>query len=310
MIDARAVERLRLLPPIRRARGYRLYAANGRRIVDLWQDGGRAILGHRGGRVLREVSAVLDRGTASPFPSVEERRLARAVSELLARDGVDASPAQVRWYSGFRRALAAAREALGEPTGVQGEQGLVWDDPGLAAPVGADTAAPHAGREPGAPAPPVRPTLWRPFLPPAVVADRCIPAAVLLPVLPVPSAFAFQAVVTLSPQAAARLPASDLVAEPVLRGATVAAAGLVAATASPAEVVVPAGFSAVGPYLTAGPPLEGGPLDAWYDTLFVQLLDSGYLLSPGPGAPSTLPREWSDGERSGMMRAADAAWTR
>ena len=36
------------IPPIRRARGYRLYDHRGRRYLDLWQNGGHSLLGHRG----------------------------------------------------------------------------------------------------------------------------------------------------------------------------------------------------------------------------------------------------------------------
>ena len=38
------------IPRIRRARGYRLYDHHGRRYLDLWQNGGRSLLGHRPAR--------------------------------------------------------------------------------------------------------------------------------------------------------------------------------------------------------------------------------------------------------------------
>jgi glutamate-1-semialdehyde aminotransferase len=54
------------IPPIRRARGFRLYDGAGRRYLDLWQADGNAILGHRGAGMVTAVKAALDRGLAAP----------------------------------------------------------------------------------------------------------------------------------------------------------------------------------------------------------------------------------------------------
>ncbi|MDR2784383.1 MAG: hypothetical protein LBB83_00550, partial [Treponema sp.] len=79
MTDESAVlDRLRLIPAIRRARGFRLYTADGRRIVDLWQYGGRAVLGHTPPAVLREMKNTAERGLFVPFPGPQERRFLKA----------------------------------------------------------------------------------------------------------------------------------------------------------------------------------------------------------------------------------------
>jgi hypothetical protein len=75
-------ELLRLLPPVLRAREFRLYTQGGRRFVDLWQNGGRAILGHTPPNLLRELKNTANRGLMSPFPHPLEKRLANALSKL------------------------------------------------------------------------------------------------------------------------------------------------------------------------------------------------------------------------------------
>ncbi len=50
------------IPPIRRARGYRLYDHRGRRYLDLWQNGGHSLLGHRGLHLLSLLKNLMSRG--------------------------------------------------------------------------------------------------------------------------------------------------------------------------------------------------------------------------------------------------------
>ena len=91
---------LRRLPRIRRARGYRLSALDGRRLLDMWQDGGRAILGHRGADVTTALKRALDRGVTEAFPSVQEHRLEQALRRLLGA----AEPFSVAVYASRERA--------------------------------------------------------------------------------------------------------------------------------------------------------------------------------------------------------------
>jgi hypothetical protein len=72
---------LGLLPPVKRARGYRLYT-EGRRFVDLYLDGGRAVLGHNAANVLRELKNAAERSLFAPYPSFYARRFEKALSLL------------------------------------------------------------------------------------------------------------------------------------------------------------------------------------------------------------------------------------
>ncbi len=71
------------LPAVRRARDFHLYTADGRRILDLYLDGGAALLGHRPARLGRELKNLLERGLAGNLPSVHGARLVRTLRGLL-----------------------------------------------------------------------------------------------------------------------------------------------------------------------------------------------------------------------------------
>jgi hypothetical protein len=73
---------LRLVPPVLRAREFRLYTQGGGRLTDLWQEGGRAILGHTPAGVLRELKNTANRGLSSPFPHPLARRFEKALARL------------------------------------------------------------------------------------------------------------------------------------------------------------------------------------------------------------------------------------
>lgn len=74
-----AQARLSSLPVIGRARGWRLYGADGKRYLDLWADGGRSIAGRRAGASGRVAKESIDRGLDAAFPSFWEKRLKKAV---------------------------------------------------------------------------------------------------------------------------------------------------------------------------------------------------------------------------------------
>jgi hypothetical protein len=77
---------LRLLPPVLRARDFHLYTPNrretGGRLVDLWQGGGAAILGHKPPAVFREFKNAASRGLWSALPHPLEKRLLKALGRL------------------------------------------------------------------------------------------------------------------------------------------------------------------------------------------------------------------------------------
>nr|AGS52237.1 hypothetical protein [uncultured bacterium contig00056] len=71
-----------MIPVILRARGYRLYTQDGRRLIDLWLNGGAAILGHTPPNVLREIKNTASRGLYAPFPHFTEGRYLKALAKL------------------------------------------------------------------------------------------------------------------------------------------------------------------------------------------------------------------------------------
>lgn len=74
---------LNLLPPLRRARGDRLYGAGQKYWVDLWKQDGAWLLGRRPEGAAREWKIQLDKGLAGWAPSLWPSRLEKLVPRLL-----------------------------------------------------------------------------------------------------------------------------------------------------------------------------------------------------------------------------------
>ena len=72
---------LHLVPTVLRARDFRLYTPKGR-LVDLWQNGGAAILGHTPPSLLNELKNTASRGLYAPFPHFLEARYYKALSRI------------------------------------------------------------------------------------------------------------------------------------------------------------------------------------------------------------------------------------
>lgn len=257
---------MNLVPVMRRARGHRLYSRHGRRILDLWQDGGRAILGH-GGRMVLAAKSALERGPNAPLASPYSARLARSARMLIGE------VPSVRVFSNTERALHAISSWLGKRV----------DAEDIGDPVHAVSGA-------------VR--LWRPFLP----ADRSPLSGLpdrwaLVPVLPALGDSPPQVVIFSDREA----PASDLVAPFRLAAAV---RGIHDLAAAPLRTgITLAGFTSVGPYLVAGS--DGTkPADEVYHRRFIAMLEAGFLISPSASVPSIVPLGMSAGEYSELRRAA------
>ena len=72
---------LRLVPEVLRARDFRLYTRGGR-LVDLWQNGGAAVLGHTPPSLLKELKNTASRGLYAPFPHFLEGRYIKALARI------------------------------------------------------------------------------------------------------------------------------------------------------------------------------------------------------------------------------------
>ena len=279
---------LRSLPAVRRARGFRLYTEDGRRLTDLWQAGGRAVLGHTPAGVLRELKNAASRGLFAPLPGCYEGRFIKALSLLF--------PGRViRLYSSeasLRRALARAGYA----------EDIPFPDPAFSS-----SPSPSA------------PVLWRPFLedPPLAKPDvgaeasACprydAAALILVPVLPLPWAGVPRALV-LDQTLEAAFPVSgqDLISPVVLAAAARSIWDLIAALPERGGRKFPRIRRALsqspwrcrGVYLTLG----GDAGEEAYAALFRHFLGKGFLPPPSPRCPLILPGTLSPGEEAALAR--------
>jgi hypothetical protein len=282
------VELLRSLPVIRRARDFRLYTEDGRRLADLWQYGGRAVLGHTPPGVLRELKNAASRGNFVPFPSYYEGRLVKALSRLF--------PGRtVRLYAddaSLRRALLQAGYNAAAP----------FPDPAFPA------SRSLSGK--------LSPVLWRPFLEesfrkkPLLTDQPSSKPDAAVPVLPLPWA-GVPRVLVLSrtpldgtPEAVFPASGQDLISPFVLAAAARSVWDLIAVLPERGirkfprlrKTLAQSPWCRRGIYLT----LAGSIGEEAYAALFRRFLEKGFLLPPSPRCPLILPGELSPGEEAAL----------
>jgi len=272
------------VPQIRRARGYRLYASNERRLLDCYQEGGRALLGHRPGKLIHDTKNVLERGMLSAFPSAEQERARRAVLHLLAPvTGASGLESFDAWF------LPVGSPYLAKLRTECTIRDLAFPD----APPTDRTNEPENSAVP----------LWRPWLPADSLNDAAAALAShgrMLVRIPLPSLFLIE-VVLAGPDGlpSLRIPP---IPEPVFKAVSVVC-GVLQRQSQPQTPGVP-GFRACGPYLWMN---DHASLDHdEYARRFSEFLDNDILISPDPAVPSIMPAEYSDGELK-LLRRASAA---
>jgi hypothetical protein len=257
------------VPAVLRARGYRLYtqgaSAKGgnQRLIDLWLNGGAAILGHTPPNVLREIKNTASRGLYAPFPHFTERRYIKALSKL---------------FPGYSFRLYAAPPEELKILFKNGTAGFWRPFLDGNSPFAIETNAPEI-------LVPVLPgiQLWRGSLPLGlcVTASKSESQLVQLP----PGDM-------LSPVllAAAARGLYDLLASPE-RGRPVfpRISKVLKNTANSM-------WQRQGIYLTLKEKKE-------WETLFTQFLEAGFLIPPTPSQPLILPGEMSDGEEAKLAAA-------
>jgi hypothetical protein len=272
-------ELLRLVPPVLRARDFRLYTQGGGRLVDLWQDGGRAVLGHTPRLVLRDLKNSGERGLFTGFPHPQEGRFLKALARLL--------PGRSFRLYADGASLSRSLEAAGFPCPVPGS----CPDPAFPGPAA------------GSVEPAVCLSLWRPFL-----EDPAGPASaptgetpVLIPVLPWPLS---PHVAAFSPGLEDRFPPSDIVSPALLAAATRGVYHLIAAGNRGGRPVYPKINRVLydrqgrGPWHCRGIYLTPKDAGAGWEMLFRRFLERGFLIPPGPGEPLILPGILSPGEEA------------
>ncbi|GHU25484.1 hypothetical protein FACS1894164_14960 [Spirochaetia bacterium] len=92
------------LPTIVRARAFYVYTDKGRRLLDLWQAGGKALLGHKPAFMVRELKNAAERGLFSPFPHPAEGRFRKALGQLFPGK-------EFRYFSNMERLQTALQKA-------------------------------------------------------------------------------------------------------------------------------------------------------------------------------------------------------
>jgi len=267
---------LRLVPAVLRARAFRLYADGGgekRRLVDLWQNGGAAALGHAPPRQLRELKNAAARGLLAPFPHFLEARLAKALSRIFPGRDI--------------RLHASPPEGL-EALAANGSAALWRAFLSTDAPLSVPESSPPVLI-------PVLPGVqgWR-------AAEGPHGKKLFLPL--------GLCALAIDAQKIEWLPPGDFLPPALLAVAARGACDIIAAAPSRARPSFPRVAKALrqdacpwylrGIYLTPKRPFSG---DEW-EALFRKFLGAGFLLPPAPSQPAILPGELSPGEE---VRLAD-----
>ena len=258
---------LRLVPTVLRARDFRLYTSPsvdgaGGRLVDLWQNGGAAILGHTPPSLLRELKNTASRGLYAPFPHFLQGRYEQALSCL---------------FPGRNFRLYAAPVPELEALVANGDATL-WRpfvDPASPLLAGEDAAPVLIPVVPGI-------QMWRSGLPmglcPLAVkagADVALPPSDFLP--PVLLACAARGIYDLIAAAPQRAKPAYPRIERALQNSQWQRQGL---------------------YLS----LRETPSGEEWAALFRRFLDNGFLLPPVPTQPAILPGVLSPGEEAALAK--------
>ena len=251
-----------------RARGYRLYTKSGRRLVDLWLNGGAAILGHTPPNVLREIKNTASRGLYAPFPHFLEERYIKALTVL---------------FPGRSFRLYAAPPAELETLIKNGTAGLWRPYFKNEFPYAIENNSPQILI-------PVLPGIhcWRNGLP----LGLCVLAALSeneLSALPVSD--------ILSPVllVAATRGLYDLIGAPDRGKPNLPR--IFKALKSPENSL----WRRKGIYITLKEKTQQSQNEEW-ETIFTQFLEAGFLIPPTPSQPLILPGELSDGEEAKLAR--------
>ena len=260
---------LRIAPRILRARGWRLYTGQGR-LIDLWQYGGRAILGHKNPGLLRSIKNAGERGLFTPLPHFAEDRLYKALSVLLPGRS-------------FR--LYSSEASLYQAISAAGLEPIPWR-PFL------DEKAPAA--LPQSQLPVVVPVLPCPFpgAPAALAVDitytdileKLPPSQLLSPVVLLAAARNIHDLLAAAARGNPRFPKI----EKAVKKSTV--------------------WKRQGIYLFYNNVNKNNPgaEKTNYAAVFRHFLESGFLLPPSPEEPAILPGELSPGEEAKLAAALQA----
>jgi len=272
------------MPIIVRARGYRLYDRYNKRYLDLYQNNGRAILGHRVDTLQRTLKSTVNRGLLAEYPSIYDGRLEK-ILKLMFTDYPN-----FRIYKNRERAMVAISHAVGK--------GIYPEDI-------ADPAMKTLSKQ-------QRIAFWRPFLSDlpsqprssehdeGTAPEQARPDF-LLPILPFPGGFAPEVVCVKRDSLAEKMPPSDMISPFLVDGTVKVLSKLIKAShginregSEFQRLIDVFEWNRRGPYINTG-------LDqVAYTELFKRALNEGILLPPSEKLPIIIPREFSEGELAGF----------
>lgn len=257
------------MPIIARARGYRLYDLRGRRYIDLFQNNGRAILGHRPEGMTQVMKSTASKGLIAEYPSVFDGRLEK-ILKLMFPDYL-----YFRLYSNRERTLEALSKGIG---------GRILSrqiaDPAMSDELKGKVA------------------FWRPFLGKSISSQE-----LLLPIMPFPGGFAPDIICIKTKALAEKMPAGDMISPFLIDVLVKTVSQLIREMHSPAgegsefqRLIDVFTWDRRGPYINTG-------MDAVsYYELFKKALEVGIFLPPGENYPIIIPRKFSEGEIEGLTR--------
>jgi len=272
---------LKKIPMVLRARNFRLYLSNGKRLVDLWLNGGAAVLGHTPSNLLRVLKNTAARGLYSPLPHFTEARFIKALSRIFPNRSF-------RLYAALPQELQSQIKNIDKHV-LNGFSRLNNEDKKSIADV----------------------QFWRPFTDPDnpfAVNDE---TPLLLPILPgiqtwrdgLPFGLC---VAASSAENLSRLPQSDTFS-PILLAAAARGIYNLLAACDRAKPSLPKTANAIknnsrwernGIYIT----LKENITPAEWEALFNKFLEAGFLLPPDPAYPIILPGELSAGEDAKLAK--------
>ncbi len=265
------------IPPIKRARGFRLYDYRGNRYLDCYRDGGHSILGHREGELNKVLKNVISKGLVVELPSIYVNRCRNALRELFAG-----------YHFLITGGLESAIRGISQLFRGSGTKRLVIFDPLLGRVLYKHSIE---GLQED-----LRLLLWRPFTDKTLYSNK----DVLIPILPFsvsdsPFVVCFPFEVDLS------LTVEDGIVSPMLLAGFARAIYDLIKTPYPGWVEdrFPLEFplwKRSGPYM-----IYRGDGDS-YESVFINALDNGIVLPPSIGEPAILPFEISDGEYKKLLR--------
>ncbi len=251
----------RILPIIKRTRGYLLYDINGKRYLDFYQDRGRAVLGHRLDGMTGVIKSTAAKGLTAAYPSVYSNRIEKQLKLLFP------FVSEFRIFSNIERALSAISKS---------ENKIIEQSDFIDFPAKSEGFA-----------------YWRPFLDMDLDWQKF---KYFIPVLPFPGNFG---PVVVAGNASVKLGPSDFLSPMISNMLIKSSAALLRVMGSYNSRDL-AGFESpvwnrIGPYL------RFKLSESEYLSLFSKALEKMVLLPPDPAIPGIIPFNYEKGQIRGFM---------